>query len=189
MKKLIPFMVLLAGVSGALAQTGVATVDFNQNRTFDQVANRLVYNADMTTPLVGTNFVVQLQYEATEGATSLTPVALVNRMRNVPTTDALAGTWVGATRTLTGRLAGDVVTLQVFAWDQSAGATFAEARAAGGAWGVSAPWDYTVPAAGSAASAFYIHGLRSFSLVPEPSVIGLGLIGIGALFMLRRRKA
>lgn len=187
MKKLIPFLVLLAGVHGALAQT----VDFNQNRTFEtnNVQNRFVYGADMTTPLVGTNFVVQLYYEGQEGATSLQPVAQVNRFRAVPTTDPLAGTWVGATRTLTGRVAGDVVTLQVFAWDQGAGATFDLARAAGGAWGMSQPWDYTVPAAGSAVTAFYIHGFRSFSLVPEPSVIGLGLIGIGALFMLRRRKA
>jgi|SwirhisoilCB1_FD_contig_41_4909897_length_732_multi_1_in_0_out_0_1 hypothetical protein len=185
MKKLIPFLVLLAGVHGALAQT----VDFNQNRTFNTTDNRLVFNADHTTPLVGTNFVAQLQYEAQEGATSLTPVALVNRFRAVPTTDLNAGTWVGATRTLTGRVAGDVVTLQVVAWDQNAGATFDLARAAGGAWGISQPWDYTIPAAGSAVTAFYIHGFRSFSLVPEPSVIGLGLIGIGALFMLRRRKA
>jgi hypothetical protein len=29
---------------------------------------------------------------------------------------------------------------------------------------------------------------EGFSLVPEPSVIGLGIIGVGALFMLRRRK-
>jgi hypothetical protein len=28
---------------------------------------------------------------------------------------------------------------------------------------------------------------QSFA-IPEPSVIGLGIIGVGALFMLRRRK-
>jgi hypothetical protein len=184
MKKLIPFVVLLVGVTGALAQT----IDFNQNRTFTTTADRMVRSAPGGPGVVGTNFVALLYYEAVEGDTSLTPVSVFNRFRAVPNTDPLAGTWTGATRTLTGRAAGDNVTLQVYVWDQSAGATFDQARQAGGLWGQSGTFTYTVPAAGSLPSAFYIENFRGFSLVPEPSVIGLGVIGIGALFLLRRRK-
>jgi len=185
MKKLIPFVVLLVGVTGALAQT----IDFNQNRTFASgtTQDRLVLNADGS-KLVGTNFAALLYYQATPGASSLTPVALINRFRNLPTSDPLAGTWVGATRTLSGRAAGDNVTLQVKAWDTTQFATPEAAAAAGGLWGQSATFTYNVPPAGSLPSAFYIENFRSFSLVPEPSVIGLGVIGIGALFLLRRRK-
>jgi hypothetical protein len=183
MKKLIPFVVLLVGVTGALAQT----IDFNQNRTFTTTADRTVTLADGT-HLVGTNFAALLYYQATAGATSLTPVPQINRFRNLPTTDPLAGTWVGATRTLSGRAAGDNVTLQVKVWDTTQFATPEAAAAAGGLWGESAAFTYNVPPAGSLPSAFYIENFRGFSLIPEPSVIGLGVIGIGALFLLRRRK-
>jgi hypothetical protein len=39
------------------------------------------------------------------------------------------------------------------------------------------------------AGCFWYSALSAVSRsVPEPSVIGLGIIGVGALFMLRRRK-
>jgi hypothetical protein len=179
MKKLIPLAVLLIGAAGAVAQT----VDFNQNRTFATTADRRVYNQDGTTPLVGTDFVAQLYYGANAG--SLNPVTSNPvRFRNVPTSDALAGTFSGATRTLTGFVAGDVVTLQVRAFNSAGGATFDTA----GVRGTSGTFTYRIPAAGDPPTAFYIENFRSFSVVPEPSVIGLGLIGITALVMLRRRK-
>jgi hypothetical protein len=182
MKKLIPFLVLLVGVSGALAQV----VDFNNNRVFATTADRNVYAADRTTPLVGTNYGAQL-YFGTDAA-SLQAVTTAPARFRVPTTTS-PGTWSGGNRTLTGFTAGQTVTLLVRTWDLNAGSTFDAARAAGGAWGEGTPFTYTIPAAGSPPAAFYIENFRSFALVPEPSVIGLGVIGIGALFMLRRRKA
>ena len=178
MKKLIPLAVLLAGATGVLAQT----VDFNNTRTFSTAADRLV-RAVGGAPLVGTDYVVQLYYGANAG--SLNPVTSNPlRFRNVPSSDALAGTWSGATRTLTGFNAGDVVTLQIWAWNGAGGATYASATEKN----TSATFTYRIPAAGSLPTDYYIEGFRGFTLVPEPSVIGLGLIGVGALFMLRRRK-
>jgi hypothetical protein len=176
--------VFVASAIGASAQT----VDFNQHRTFATTADRLVYDVDGS-KLVGTNYVALVYYEATEGVTSLTPVAQFNRFRNVPTTDALAGTWVAATRTLTGRMAGDNVTLQVKVWDQVLFPTFEIAQQSGGIWGESATFTYTIPAPGSLPSAFYIENFRAFSLVPEPSSIALGILGALAVLVLRRRRA
>jgi hypothetical protein len=79
------------------------------------------------------------------------------------------------------------VTLQVAMWDSNAGATFEQARAAGAFWGLSQPFTYTVPAPGSPPTAFYIENFRSSVMIPEPSIIGLGLLGALALFAFRRR--
>jgi hypothetical protein len=188
MKKLIPLMVLLVGVSGAMAQI----VDFRNNQTdfTPSTADRDVYDVGMTLPLVGTNFQARLLYG--DAASSLQPATYVSpaRFRNVTTGAATAGTWQGGNRTLAGFTPGQTVTLQVQVWDGgTSGRTYDEARAQGGLYGFSAPFTYTIAAPGSAPSAYYMQELRAFSLVPEPSVIGLGLIGVGALFMLRRRKA
>jgi len=52
------------------------------------------------------------------------------------------------------------------------------------------PWALTDPAAIGAAS--NLEGLRSFNMftapIPEPSVLALGVLGAGCLFLLRRRK-
>jgi hypothetical protein len=179
MKKLIPLAVLLAGATGVFAQT----VDFNNTRTFATTADRTVKAPGGLANLVGTDYVAQLYYGANAG--SLNPVTSNPvRFRNVPSSDPLAGTWTGATRTLTGFNAGDIVTLQVWAWNGAGGATFATAAERG----QSGTFTYRIPAAGSLPTDYYIEGFRTFTLVPEPSIIGLGVIGVGALFMLRRRK-
>jgi hypothetical protein len=182
MKRLIPFLVLLVGATSALPQA----VDFSNIRTFATTADRRVYDgigAGMGAPLVGTQFAAGLWYGTS--ATSLTPITTTSTFRGVPTTDANAGTWTPSrTLTLTGMSPGQVAVLQVRAWDASGGATFDSALRRG----LSTTFNYTIPAAGSPPTAFYMEGFRAFNLVPEPSVIGLGLLGVGALFLLRRRK-
>src|SRR5688572_7926756 len=102
MKTFALILFSLAGALGALAQT----VDFNNTRTLSATADRRVYKIP-SGPLVGTHFVAQLYYGANAG--SLSPVTSNPvRFRNIPNTDPLAGTWSGATRTLTGFNAGDV---------------------------------------------------------------------------------
>jgi len=192
MKKLIPLMVLLVGVSGAMAQ---GTVNFRNNQTdFPTGIDRDIYAADMVTPLTGTNFQARLVFgsdpASLQPATYTTPA----RFRAVTTGNSLAGTWSGDTRTLPGYAPGSTVMLQVQVWDSTGGRTWDEvhnANGAAGAFGQSAVFSYTVPPAGTLnPQPYYLDNLRSFSIiVPEPSVIGLGLIGVGALFMLRRRKA
>jgi hypothetical protein len=180
MKAFTLTLLSLTGAFGALAQT----VDFNNTRTFSTTANRLVVDGRTGFGWVGTDFVAQLYYGANAG--SLTPVTSNPvRFRNIPVTDPLAGTWVGATRTLTGFNAGDIVTLQVWAWDSTGGATFATS----GIKGQSATFSYRIPAAGSLPTDYYIEGFRGFlAPIPEPTSIALLALGGGALWFARRRK-
>jgi len=178
MKKLIPFLALLVGTATALAQ---GTVSFVNSGAFPTAADRNVYldRADGTAPIqiVGTNYSVQLWYGA-DASSLQAHSAAPSRFR--ATTTSSPGTWSGGTRTLEGFTAGQVVTFQLRAFDNTGGPGV----------GQSDIFTYTIPAAGSPPAQFLMDNFRSFTvLVPEPSVIGLGLIGVGALVWLRRRKA
>jgi hypothetical protein len=187
MKKLIPFLVLLAGATVAMAQ---GTVNFANSVAFATAnpgpgPDRLVHDVGGA-PLVGSDlaqpatFVAQLYYGA--NASSLAAhTAAAARFR--PGTTG-PGIWLGGTRTLTGFAPGQTVTLQIVAWDMRTGGTYETA----GLRGASQTFTYQVPANGSPPPSYFMENFSGFSLVPEPSVIGLGLIGVGALFMLRRRK-
>ena len=186
MKKLIPFVALLVGATAGYPQAFTPQVDFNNNRTYQTAADRDVYRLDRTTPLTGTQYRAQLYFgrdAASLAAVTAAPASFRDATL-VGTDTPAAGTWQGGTRVLTGFAAGEVAVLQVRVWDSSTGADYASASVRG----QSITFTYAVPAAGSLPTATYIEGLRSFSLVPEPSVIGLGVIGAGALFLLRRRK-
>lgn len=111
-------------------------------------------------------------------------------------TGASAGTYFGGGRTITGIPAnGAVLAFQVRAWNTAAGNTWDLAMNNPAGWVGKGPvFDLktkdptnpleTTPNLWSAA------GYRGFGVspVPEPSVIGLGLLGAGALLLLRRRK-
>jgi hypothetical protein len=181
MKKLL--LVLAAVAASACSAFAQGTVSFNNNSAFTTTADRLVRDL-AGAPLVGTNWVAQLYSGA--DANSLTALTdPVVRFR-VPTTTS-PGTWSGATRALPGFTSGQTATLQVRVWDGNLFANYAAAVAGGGIYGLSTPFTYTVPAAGSPPAAFFMEGLRGFTLVPEPSVIALGVLGAAAL-LLRRRK-
>jgi len=84
---------------------------------------------------------------------------------------------------------------QVRAWESAFGANYAEAsRVTGALVGTSNPFKGNTADPGAiptpTAPALPALGLTWFMLypVPEPSIIGLGILGIGALLMLRRRK-
>lgn len=78
---------------------------------------------------------------------------------------------------------------QVLVWDSTAGADLASAKAAGGQFGMSEVLPLTATAIPKPPAD--LAGLGDITLmtdvIPEPSTFALGLIGIGAL-MLRRRK-
>jgi hypothetical protein len=188
MKKLIPFLVLLVGATVATAQ---GTVNFRNNVPFatpapDPPGDRLVRDVDGSL-LQGSafaqpaTFVAQLYYGANAGSLVAHTAAPA---RFLPTASG-AGQWLGQDRTLTGFAPGQTLTLMVVAWDMRTGATWEAA----GIKGDSGAFSYTIPLDPlSPPAAYFMEGLSGFTLVPEPSVIGLAMVGVGALFMLRRRK-
>jgi hypothetical protein len=164
------------------------TVSFNNNSAFATVANRLVNNVGGA-PLVGTDFVAQLYFgSAGTAAGSLTAVTTAPARFRVATTSS-PGTWSGGTRTLDGIASGVTATLQVRVWNATAFPAGYDAAVAGrGVTGASDPFAYTVPAAGSPPAAFFMENMRGFTLVPEPSTIALGVLGLAGLVFIRRRK-
>jgi hypothetical protein len=194
MKRLIPFMVLLVGTAGAFAQ-GVVNFNNNQLPTGGTNPDRLVRNID-NSPALGSDFaspatlVAQL-YWSTDGGNSFTAhTAAAARFR--PAGVNPAGTWVGGNRTLPAGVGGvgTTIQLQVRAWDSAGGTlTYDQAVAQGRLRGVSQTFNYQqVLSAPPAAADTWMTQFAGFTLVPEPSVIGLAVVGAGALFMLRRRK-
>lgn len=188
MKKL--FAVAILGLA-AVSSWAQGTVDFrNGGITFPTAANRYVYNAgaqvgpgdatDAANRVTGTNMVAGLWFVVGAGSpvTAALPVGGIFGFRAPTTADANKGTWVvpagsSPTFTLVGVDVGASATLQVRVWDGAlfgrTAAGFAAAVAAGGITGTSAPFDYTVPAAGSTPDKYYMNNLRAFALAPEPS--------------------
>jgi hypothetical protein len=194
MKRLIPFLVLLAGATGVFAQ-GIVNFNNNNLSPTTQIPDRLVHNVGGA-PLLGSDaaspasFVAQL-YWSTDGGSSFTAhTAAAARFR--PAGLNPAGTWLGGNRTLPAGVGGvgTTVTLQVRAWDSVGGTlTWDQAVAQGRLRGSSTPFAYNqIASVPPGASDIWMQQFAGFELVPEPSVIGLAMVGAGALFMLRRRK-
>jgi hypothetical protein len=204
MKKLITVAILGLSAIGAWAQ---GQVDFrNAGPTFATVADRKIYAAAVGNGLglTGTNYVAGLWYVSgagnggqlvgTGGSQALnanTAHASVFSLR-IPTTTS-PGTWNPGANSfyfvLNGVGAGAGATLQVRVWDRSKYATFDDAFRAQ-EFGVSVPFDWTAPVAGDPPSKQFMEGLRAFAyvVVPEPSTIALGILGVASLLFLRRRK-
>jgi hypothetical protein len=163
---------------------------FYNGANFSVPADRLVHSADGA-PLVGTNYFAQLYYGALDSEpSSLTPV-MFPPARFRPPGHSLPGTWAGGTRTLTGFFPGQAVTLQVRVWDGNVAGTYEEAAAvnfAGTQYGVSLPFSYGIPPLGGDPDS-YIENFRGFTLVPEPSIALLGIVGIVGLCFWRRGRS
>jgi hypothetical protein len=195
MKKLIPLLVLLAGTAGALAQ-GIVNFNNNNLTPTTQIPDRLVRSWE-SGPILGSasteppSFVAQL-YWSTDGGNSLTAhTATPARFR--PAGLNPAGTWLGGNRTLPAGVGGvgTTVTLQVRVWDSVGGTlTYDQAVAQGRPRGASSPFAYSqIASIPPGASDIWMQNFAGFTFsVPEPSVIGLAVVGAGALFLLRRRK-
>ena len=176
MKKLIPFLALAVAMS-SYAQD--AEVNF-ANNVF--TPPRLVTYANGV-PVTGTNFSAALLYGTS--ASSLTPHPMPARFRVATTTQP--GTWSGGIRTLTGipNIPGTVVWMQVGVYDNTQFASYSAALAGGGVLVTSRVVPFTGPTPPLGPTSL---DMVNFQMIPEPSVIGLGLVGAAALFMRRRRK-
>src|SRR6185503_9650130 len=185
MKPLLVSLALLCAPACVLSQGVVAF----RNDNLTAPPDRLVRCFDV--PLVGTTFAAQLLYGNDPASLQAHPTLAYFR---APTTSS-PGTWSGGGRTLATGFGGvgTTILLQVIAWDAGSArtTTFDQARAQGGLWGQSQVFSYVqaLSAPPNPTEDTKMMNFAGFSLVPEPSVIGLGLIGIGALFMLRRCKA
>lgn len=110
----------------------------------------------------------------------------------------VAGTFAAGSRTTGNATApGGVARFQVRAWELAYGSTFEAAMAAPAMGGRTAKLGISntveMPTGNpplTPAASLTANGLQSFQLmiVPEPSVVALGVMGVGALLLLRRRK-
>ena len=200
MKKLVPLTILMAGALSGFSQ---GVVSFQNSTVFVTPAipsdsGRLVYNVGSIlstnggVKLSGTNFVAEL-FVGAAGMTSfdsLTPIqSSISRFRL--SSSANIGKW--NTTTVTGGFnsgidlgvpIGTVVTLGVAVWDLRDTPTYSR----NGIHGESQLFSFTAADPGGAASGFVMEGFQSFALVPEPSAIALGLMGVAGLLLIRRRK-
>ena len=188
MRMLFVWLLLVGGATAVFGQAFTPQVDFNNNRVYATVADRDVYSFPDFSPIVGTQYRAQLYYGADAGSLQAVTAAPASFRdpANIPAGSPLAGTWAGGTRVLTGFNAGEIVTLQVRVWDSTGGATYQTAQLRG----QSLTFTYMIPPAGALPSAQYMENLRSFTVptVPEPSIVGLSVIGVGALLLLCRRR-
>lgn len=174
----------------ANAVCGQGTVRFQNNGSIFgdvQPVDRLVYFGDVGgQKLVGTNYAAALYYTL-PNSTDLIPVPGAIRLFRLPTT-TIPGTWnpepnVGTI--LPEVPIGQFTTLEVRVWDIQQFGTWQAAIAGGGLHGESNPFGYVPPFVPGSAD-WTLQGLRAFAVVPEPSMFGLGLLGAGVWWLMRR---
>ena len=168
MDRVFVFLVAMAAMAAYAQVPPWGQVDFNNHRTFSTTADRIYRFLDGTS-IIGTNYVAQLYYGT--NAANLIPVTNPPaRFRNVPSTDPLAGTWSGGTRTLVGISPGMTATLQVRFWDSDWARTYEEAAINRSFRFETATFTYKPPAPGPPPpnpTDFYMEGLRG-AFVPCP---------------------
>ena len=131
----------------------------------------------------GATWSAQLYLSSGGSLTALTPASTF-RAAGTGAAATADRYWVNQTVDVPGVASGGNATFVVRAWQTSLGSYDA---AVGKAWGESAP--FTVSVGGGTLPPANLTTLQSFTVqvVPEPSVIALGVLGAAAL-LLRRRK-
>jgi len=173
MKKLI---LAAAALMVSIAAYGQGQFVFN-NRVVPDVTARFVGNTDAAgTSSIGTDFTVNLYSNAGGNLTALDPASTTFRGAAgtasagyvTPTTETVPGVAAGANASIVVRVLGAKVT----GGQQDFG-------------------PYTVSLGGGTISPPNLPlgtSPLSVTLIPEPSTIALGLLGVGALLAIRRRK-
>ena len=186
MKKAIVISALTVLASASVFAQGIGSVSFgnssvNPVRLMDgtlvpRAAAGGTYFAELLSALDGADFATASR----QGATSTF---------NSPT----AGVFLGGGRTVPTTANGGVGQFMVRVWDTRGGATYDLARFNTGGFQFGNSGVFNVDTADAAAvptptPANLNMPTFNLTIVPEPSVIGLGLLGAGALLLLRRRK-
>jgi hypothetical protein len=192
MKKLLLITALAAVAS--LSAYGQGSVNFANNAA-TRVNFRDASTGATTFVPAGTRFSAELVF-APDGTPTDAFLQAATRLGPVASFAPVAGQFNAGGRTATGVVPpGGFGLFQVRVWETASSLDYKDALLRGqGYAGESAilrvdTGDPTTTPPGTAAS-LITAGLASFTVspVPEPSVIALGLAGIGALLMLRRRK-
>ena len=181
MKALIA--ILVSGIT--LSSSAQIVVFRNAGVTFPTPADRLVYRDYVGgVKLVGTNYVAGLWFvPGTDGALvdgRISPDRGVRTGVNCPfrvQTTVSPGAWLvpapaGSTFVLTGMNGGEVAMLQVRVWDVVKFSTFAAAFA-GGEFGASEPFSYTVPQPGAVPGSEYMDNLRAFAMMVDGRTVNI----------------
>jgi len=182
MKKLLLLSGLMVAALGTYAQGSLVAANFAPG------VDAPVTNA-MAAPAVrasGSGFQAQV-YIGPAGTTSASALT-TNGVGGTTTpfqSGAGAGYFLGGARTIEGFAAASVITVQVRAWATSAGANWESAVLGRGESNL-----IQVTLGGGALPPANLVGLQGFNViaVPEPSSIALGLLGLGAIVLFRRRK-
>lgn len=142
---------------------------------------------------IGSTFQVAL-YWADKGTTDASFDQAAQQLGAAANFGPTAGNFSGGGRTITSLAPGDNAKFQIRVWSTAYGQSYDAVKASGdsrGEIGKSIPFmvDTANPAIGEPnASIGTLIPRFTVDPVPEPSVIGLGLLGVGTLLMLRRRK-
>lgn len=186
---------ILSFAVAAFAVQADQAINFNNNNlgtprlvTFDSTFGALAGSGVRNGVADGASFVSQLFQ--VNGA-SLTAIGATANFR--ASTTASPGTWSGGTRNLVGATQGAALQLQVRAWD-SAFASYDAAVAAGKGAGQSAVFAFqdAMSSPPGAADNFMVN-FQGFSIgqattvIPEPSTIALGALGVAGLLFFRRK--
>ena len=181
MKKLLLLAALSLIAMGAYAQGNVNFANANAS------VNAPITNGVTGLRASGSEAFVQLYWgpAGTVDTSLLTTNGLVGGRISF-NTGAQAGYFSGGSVIINGAAGGTAVTLQVRGWLAAGGATWEQAPAS--MRGSSAPIQLTLGT--PPATPPNMTGLQSFTIgvIPEPSSIALGLLGLGAVALFRRRK-
>jgi len=190
MKKLLLTAVAMMVALGAFAQ---GTVNLQNNNS------SLVYLDALggTRAPAGSTYNVAIYY-APDGTTAEDAFVMVGNPAGFSTSFALGGVFVGGTRTVPTATPGGFAQIQVRGWETAYGTSYESVYGTAGRVGKSnilridtgdpttvPPGSATSLTAGTAPNALTPFVL---AVVPEPSAIALGVLGAGALLLLRRRK-
>jgi hypothetical protein len=181
-------VIAIAALSAAVSAFAQGTVNFS-NRT-GSIDAPVTYGSSTGQRVIGTGAeAVWGQLMASTPGGTLAAIGVPVPFREGAGAGYITG---GGAITIPGVAAGSPASIQMVAWHQSLGATYAEALAKGlGGVGNSATIEVATGGVGTPPSLpSNLTGLTAFSVsavVPEPSIAALGLLGAG-LLLIRRKK-
>jgi len=176
---------LAAAVSVSVGACAQGTVNFNNSKS--TVGGN---GAQVTRCLdglgVSSQFVAQLW--AGPDASSLAPVGAVLAFRDGAGRGFLNTTGQDTVRVIPTVAPGAVATIRIYVWDRTKGVTYMDSVRNGGEGGLSNIFSVRTGGDDEPASLpANLVGLQPFCLiVPEPSTLALGALGLGALLWRRR---